>query len=194
MEMSDVESVITRSLGLPAGASGAAKSAATGSGEGAAPETASPEPAAARVTLSTRALPKTIVNSYEKVELSQRVPQQIPVATMKASGEIAETLLQGENVSRSDQKALREDRVLAALTGMRILQQQAGVTEKVWLSGIPRPSEAEMQEAYRRLTQRLSSPGDTKELLVQNAERVGLLETFRDRDFSGFSEEATLAA
>lgn len=213
MGTGDVESVINRSLGLAtSGAAAAGKTAkpageantgnagttgATGagatSGQGAqnAEQTASP---AARVTLSSRALPKTIVNSYEKVELSARVPEQIPVSTMKASGELASTMLEGGSLSRNEQRALREDRVLAAITGMRILQQQTGELQKIWCSGVPSPTPAELEEAYRRLTQRLSNPADTSDLLTQNAERVGLLEAFRTRDFSGLSQGKALAA
>lgn len=198
MPVNNLESILNQSLGMgsttPAAGTGAAAQNAADPQNPQAQESAQP---AATVTLSSRALPRTIVNSYEKVELSSRVPQQISVSTMQASERIANAVMSGGNLGRADMKAVRESRVLAALTGMRVLQAQTGENAKVWLSGVPAPTKAEMQEAYRRLTQRLSQPTETGELMRQNAQRINLLESFRAQDFRGFAapdESASAAA
>lgn len=185
MTVNSLDSIIGNSLGglgTPGGAHGAAS---TGENTGGAGTAAGLNAAAILDITSLGGGRRQIVNTYDKVQLSAGVPEPVEAETLETADRLAQDIVEKGKTARKDTERLREDRVLAALTGMRLMQQTTVDLEEVWVGGLPQPTQEEMQEAYRRLSQRLSSPEEVKDPAAQNNLRVELREYFRSYDFAG---------
>ena len=182
-----LDSILGQSLSGLNPQTGAGGSGGTGAAGGAG--------SATLVDLSSRGGGKRpLVNNFDKVELSRGVPESVEAALLEEADEIAGAVRESGKLSSANAKKLREDRVLAALVGMRLIQKNTGEAKPVWLGGIPQPTQEELMSAYRRLTQRLSEPGETENPLALNGMRVSMLDYFRDADFSQYAEDYFLAA
>ncbi len=133
-------------------------------------------------------------NTFDRVELSARRPRQIEAGVIEKAREMSDTLEEKGKLGRRDLAALREDRVMAALVGMRLIQNNSELASPIWAGGIPAPTQQELQEAYRRLTQLpadISEAGDAGAVLET---RSDLLEKFSGDNFSAYTPKPEPAA
>ena len=133
-----------------------------------------------RVSLSSLTGPRRIVSTYETVSISDLVPKPLSAKKMENAQTMAEKLRDGDILTVREEDNLREDRILAAIVGMRLIQQGEGVLEKRWIGGMNPPTEEELDAAYRRLTQRVSSPSEAENPESVRQFRLELLDTYRE--------------
>lgn len=139
------------------------------------------QPAAQKVAQAAGAvaqIARKITEGGDIVELSSNVPQPLEAATLEAAGVVAQKLRAGQPLSTREMNRLRNDRVFAALT---VLNGAAvgGGTFQHWPGGIPAPTGDELDEAYRRLSQRLVGNDYARDPEALNALRVEILDAFR---------------
>ena len=133
-----------------------------------------------RVSLSSMNNPRRIVSTYETVSISDLVPKPLAAKELEVAESLA-SKLEGSGILKvREEDKLREDRILAAIVGMRLIQQGAGDLDKRWIGGLNPPSEKELDAAYRRLTQRVSSPAEVKDPESVRQMRLELLDTYRE--------------
>ena len=126
------------------------------------------------------------------VELSAAAPKPLSqsqlAGALSAGGELA-SLSNGDTASASTMGQLRESRVQAALAVLCAANVDPESSQNFWPGGLPSPSPAEIKEAYRRLSQKLTagegvSSEDSEQL---KAKRIELIENFRDADFGSLA-------
>lgn len=128
-------------------------------------------------------------NTFDRVQLSSGVPRPLAAKVLEEADLLASKLESGGKLKQKDTDALREDRVFAALVAMRLMENSSGQARAMWLGGIPSPTKSEIDEAYRRLTQRLVEPAEVEDAASSNNMRIDLLEKFRDFDYSVLNTE-----
>ena len=132
------------------------------------------------VTLASKVGVRKIVSSYESVQLSKLVPKQLPAKTLETADELSKKIGNGDVLSFKDETSIREDRVLAAIVGMRFMQNNVDNIDKRWVGGLNPPTDAELDAAYRRLTQRVSSPDEVEDPEYIHNMRIELIDTYRE--------------
>ena len=131
------------------------------------------------VTLASKVGARKIVSSYETVQFSKLVPKQLPAKKLETADILSKKINNGELLSFKEESSIREDRVLAAIVGMRFMQNNVNNIDKRWVGGLNPPTDAELDAAYRRLTQRVSSPEEVDDPDYIHNMRVELLDTYR---------------
>jgi hypothetical protein len=124
----------------------------------------------------------------DQVELSSGVPTGFTLREMDEADRLADHFETGKAVSWRDENRLRQDRVFTALAALVLLyKNSSGAAGSAWPGMLPRPSAAELEAAYRKLSQRLRQeqtafrPEEAESSLRQ--ERRDLLDHFRLRGF-----------
>lgn len=149
---------------------------------------------AAKVSLSSSAEgAQAIKNTFDRVDLSHSRPRPLPAVVLEQADSIAGKVSGSARLKKAETTSLREDRVMAALVSMRLIQNTGDVSRPLWVGGIPNPSQDELQEAYKRLTQ---LPGEISEAADRESVmqvRSSMLEHFRDTDFSTYSSSDAFA-
>ncbi len=74
------------------------------------------------VTLASKVGARKIVSSYETVQFSKLVPKQLPAKKLETADILSKKINNGELLSFKEESSIREDRVLAAIVGMRFMQ------------------------------------------------------------------------
>lgn len=131
-------------------------------------------------------------DSGDIVEFSSNVPKPVERDVFEKSLETSESLLENKKLTVAEVKSLRLDRVYAALVKLEMMKADPGEGKAYWPMGVPAPNDAELEEAYRRLTQKISIPegvvvdDDSEEPVIDpvNQERIDLLDAFRMKSFS----------
>ncbi len=137
------------------------------------------------VQLASKVGARKILSNYDKVRISELVPEQLPARLLEDADKLSQKLEEGRIVDLTEEKELSEDRVFAALVGMRFMQQTGGDIPKRWVGGFNEPSDKEIELAYRRLTQRVSMPAEVENPEYIHNMRVELLDYFREFQGSG---------
>lgn len=117
------------------------------------------------------------------VELSAHAPRPLSAQMLQTSSEIRDHILANTPLSASQERVLRTDRVHAAVVTLGVLMQ-SGVDQPAWPGGFPAPSSEELQEAYRRLSQRLQDPDAVDDPGAVQDTRLALLDAYRSVDFT----------
>lgn len=142
------------------------------------PETAGSKPRP-RISAST----PVPASGRDVVELSSHAPRPLSAEMVQTSSEIRDHILAKTPLSASQERVLRTDRIHAAVVTLGVLME-SGVDKPSWPGGFPTPSSEELQEAYRRLSQRLQDPeGVANPDAVQDT-RLALLDAYRHVDFA----------
>lgn len=142
------------------------------------PETASSKPKSRTQPSSPPAAP-----GRDVVELSPHAPRPISAQTVLTSSEIRDRILEHTPLSPSQERILRTDRVHAAIVTLGVLME-SGIDQPAWPGGFPTPTSEELQEAYRRLSQRLQDPDGVDDPGAVQDTRLALLDAYRSVDFS----------
>jgi len=121
------------------------------------------------------------VTDGDVVDLSSNAPQPLPARLVEEARAAADRILQGEPLSSAQEERLREDRVFAAVVA---LQTFAGQPEGkiAWPGGLPVPTRAEMEEALRRVHQRIIDPETARIPAQVGPARRQLLDELRGAD------------
>lgn len=128
--------------------------------------------------------PKPVaVPGRDVVELSPHAPQPLTAEMVQTSTGIRDRILANTPLSASQERVLRTDRIHAAMVTLGVLME-SGVEQPMWPGGFPVPSTEELQEAYRRLSQRLRDPDHVSDPDAVQDVRRALLDAYRDVDFS----------
>lgn len=123
-------------------------------------------------------------DARDVVSLSSAVPQPLPAATLESAVAVADKLLANVPLKRHENAEMNESNIYRAVVAMRLFQKSGGaVSPDVWVSGLQQPSQAEMQEAYRRLTQRVVGVSGVRDIDAVRQARLDLLDAFRDHDW-----------
>ncbi len=136
--------------------------------------------AADTVVLSRSNIVNTAISSYDTVSFSRFVPKRIRAKKLETAEKVAKKLSAGSLLTVSEEDCLREDRIFAAIVGMRLLQEGTDEISKRWLGGFNPPTDAELETVYRRLTQRVSSPDDVVDPESIHKMRIELLESYKE--------------
>lgn len=132
------------------------------------------------VTLASKAGVRKIASTYETVRFSELVPKQIKAKKLEDADYLAARIDSGRKLSGKDEKDLREDRIFAAIVGMRLMQQSGEDVPKRWIGGFDQPTDQELEAAYRRLTQRVSNPDEVEDAEYIHNMRIELVDYYRE--------------
>jgi hypothetical protein len=119
----------------------------------------------------------------DRVELSANAPKPLQAKDLEYASQIADKLKNGEKLSVGDQEYLREDRVFAATVVLSLLGKGVNLESVNWSTGLPAPSEAEMNEAYRRVSQRLQDLDQVADKDGVRDLRRNIIDNLRGTDF-----------
>ncbi len=125
-----------------------------------------------------------VVGAQDRVELSSYAPKPLSASLFQNAWETGQTLGSGGKLSSEQTERIREDRVFAAIAAMTLQGANGSDTDANigWPGGIPRPSDAEMEEARRRLSQRFQRMEAMEDPDAVQKNRLDLLEQLANRD------------
>ena len=129
--------------------------------------------------------------------MTSQVPQPLKAGTLESAMAVADKLLANVPLKRHENGDMNESNIYRAVVAMRLFQKSGGsVSPDVWVSGLQQPSKAEMQEAYRRLTQRVVAVNGIRDIDAVRQARLDILDAFRNYDWndSPFASPASAAA
>jgi len=127
------------------------------------------------------------VDGRDVVSLSAWVPQPFAAGFLESAANVADKISAHASLKRQENQELNEDNIYRAVVAMRLFQKNGGsLSENVWVSGLEQPSKAEMQEAYRRLTQRVVEVNSASNVDTARQLRLDLLDAFRNCDWNNF--------
>ena len=132
------------------------------------------------VTLASKVGSRKIANNYETVQFSELVPKPLKAKTLEDADYLSSRIADKRILKSKDEKELREDRIFAAIVGMRLMQQSGEDVPKRWVGGFDKPSDQELEAAYRRLTQRVSSPHEADDPEYIHNMRVELVDYYKN--------------
>ena len=132
------------------------------------------------VYLASKVGPRKIANIYDTVRFSELVPKPLEAKFLEEADEMAERLRNKEILKAAEEDNLREDKIFNALVGMRLMQKNSGEVKEIWFGGLNKPTDKEIAEAYKRLTQRVSMPSEVDDPDYVHQMRIDLLDCYRD--------------
>ena len=123
--------------------------------------------------------------AVDRVDLSPFAPKPLAASMVELAAETAQKLNTTGRLTSDETEALREDRVYAAIATLIAsgVNSRAGSTLKGWPGGIPAPTSAEIEAAYRRLSQRLDRVEDAENPDSAQRTRTSVLEKARNINF-----------
>ena len=133
---------------------------------------------------SVQAGADTAPERMDRVELSANAPKPLDAGQMARANQLAERIANGESLKPRDMTELRNDRVFVAMVTLEALRLARPGMRVQWPGGFPRPNQAEMEEAYRRIAQRprnLETVNDSEQIVERRRE---LLAHHRNTDFA----------
>lgn len=134
--------------------------------------------------------------AVDSVDLSSFAPKPLSGEMFSDAMDTGRVINGGGRLSTDRMEKLREDRIfsaVSALAAMGLEGENEGLPAS-WPAGLPAPTKEEMEEARRRLAQRLQHDemgADTADL---QRERATLLDKVRKSDFSAFSSGGVYTA
>lgn len=114
--------------------------------------------------------------AVDSVSLSANVPRPLTANDFRAAVNAGKTMASSGTLDINSTRRLREDRVFNALSALALMGER-GTEEGMtgWPGGIPAPSSEELEEARRRLSQRLSRTEGLPDPAAAQEERLELL-------------------
>lgn len=124
------------------------------------------------------------VGPMDRVELSSNAPKPLSASLFQDAWDTGESIGSGDKLSPDQNTRIREDRVFAAIAAMTMLGATGSQGEPTvgWPGGVPVPTQAEMEEARRRLSQRFQRMDATDDPEAVQKNRLDLLEKLANRD------------
>lgn len=124
------------------------------------------------------------VGATDRVELSSFAPRPLSASLFQDAWETGQALGSGDKLSAGQTEKIREDRVFAAIAAMTLLGANGSGSDANigWPGGLPVPTQAEMDEARRRLSQRFLRVEATEDPEAVQNNRLNLLEKLAGRD------------
>lgn len=121
----------------------------------------------------------------DRVDLSPQAPRPLSASYVESAAGTAQKLAGRGKLTSDETQSLREDRVFAAISTLIAVgaDPDGGAGLKGWPGGIPAPTGAEMEAAYRRLAQRLDRVDDASDPETAKRGRSAVLEKVRNVDF-----------
>ncbi|MFW5856457.1 MAG: hypothetical protein ACOCX4_01150 [Planctomycetota bacterium] len=131
------------------------------------------------------------------VDLSGQAPQPFTAEALRTGIRAGRAIGSGQEAGGAGRN-VRPDRVLTALAALEAMRVNPDTDQWVWPMGLPRPNEAELEAAYRKLTQRIRADevaaGGEAAVAGVREERRRLVDHFRMTDFADLSAEMVLGA
>lgn len=129
------------------------------------------------------------LDGRDTVSLSNFVPAPFSAKLLESADNKANKMINHAELKRTEIAELREDNVQRAMVAMRLMERGDGsLPDATWVTGMIKPSAREMEEAYRRLTQRLVDVGEASDIGSARQMRLDLLDAFRGYQWENFAE------
>lgn len=127
--------------------------------------------------------------TVDTVSLSRFVPKPLPADYLEDAIAYGKEIASGGKLSQKDTERVRLDRVFTALVALEALGDNGETMPRMWPAGLPVPSEEELEEARRRLAQRLQDVDLAADAEYVQSERLRLLEKVGRRGTAGSGGE-----
>jgi len=116
------------------------------------------------------------------VELSEAAPRPVDVDFLRDADLVAGKLAGAGDLTGREKTRMREDRVFAAMSALLLVGAYESGYPAKWPGGLPTPSPEEVQEAYRRLSQRLMRLDSVRDAYEMQSLRQTVLDSLRGQD------------
>lgn len=124
----------------------------------------------------------------DRVELSPQAPRPLAASLLIATEQVANKLREQTPLTKQDAIPLRENRVFAAVVALQAVGADGKERLFGWPGGIPAPSSAELEAAYRQVAQRISQLDNVRNPDRVQALRQRILDSNQTNNFSNLAD------
>lgn len=130
----------------------------------------------------------------DSVSLSPFAPKPLDAVLLRDALTAGKNLSSGGKLPEEEMERLREDRVFAAVSALALMGDdgETGTVPREWPGGIPAPTQGEMEEARRRLSQRVQNAEAAENVEQLQQDRLTLLEKLGKRSFAPLTPETAM--
>jgi hypothetical protein len=125
----------------------------------------------------------------DTVQFSSNIPQSYTYDEFNKAMTIADKISAGKELTASEVNTIKNSRIHAALVALESMNANPEQGRKYVPMMLPRPTHAEIEEAYRRLSQRLDGEVESNDIAnTSQGRRATLFESYRGMDLSAIVE------